>query len=736
MSSFRLTSLNVALLFVTVAALMFGAYGLFVGGSETVRPNDTAADPLDEFGGGDDSPISGTTDRSKRKRPDGTPVGNQPGKTKTDSPTGEPGATTKTDIEIHSIDAVSNPSDRGDAVIEGTVTDGAGTPVSGAAVTARRSDLDLKPPDFRAADLDAYRKDVSDFMAKAARESRTTTSATDGKFAFGGLDGTLAYDLSARTDSASGARERVAAGDDVVIKLTNESPLRGRVETKEGKPVTTFTVSTWPQNRQWEATSRTFDDAEGRFSIPAKSGAMQVEVKAPGFTQDKPLDVQVGPDTKELVIVLNQAAILTGLVTDKEGKPLAEVTVNIGERDEGWGGWYGQQNTGSEKTDSKGRYRFDALPPKETKFTASRGEMTESQTITLVEGDNTLDFKMDVGAVLRLHLSDPDGKPIEPEQVWFQEKENRGWPRAERLPSEEPGVVEYVGLKPGEYTMTATAAGFPAIMQPITVTDGTNELTLKFTIGAMLTGVVTSTNGGKVSNIGVRLRKEDEERWGGWGTGRYAQVADDGSFKLGPAEPGQWCVEVYATNTWSEVYSGTVTIAEGENSHNIVIDAGATVTITLVDEDGNALAWGNAQLQSQDKNYSGQSNNDGVATISFVQVGTYSLIATANGLASQTLYVSLIAGDNPITVKLQKPNCCRVTYVYPDTQASKAGLQVGDVIVEYNSQAITSWGGFGQAVRAAKDAAEVTMIVERGGSPITYTFKGGTVGIEGTDGVR
>jgi protocatechuate 3,4-dioxygenase beta subunit len=736
MASYRLTSLNVVLLFVTVAALMFGAYGLFMNGNETARPSDVATnDSLDEFGGGDDGPITGG-ERSKKKKPDGSPAGNQPGKTKPVSPTGDPDATTKADIELHPTDAVSNPSDRGDAVIEGMVTDGAGTPVSGATVTARRSELALKPPDFRAGDLDGYREEVSEFMAKAARESRTTSSADDGKFVFRGLDGKLAYDLTARTEGATGARERVAAGDVVVIKLTNESPLAGRVETKDGKPVTEFTVSTWPQNRQWEATSRSFEDAEGRFSMPAKSGAIQVEVKAPGFTQDKPMDVQAGPEAKEIVIVLSQAAVLTGLVTDKEGKPLAEVTVNIGEREEGWGGWYGQQNSGSAKTDSKGRYRFDTLPPKETKFTASRGEMSESQTITLVAGENTLDFKMDVGAVLRLHLSDPDGKPIDVEQVWFQEKDNRGWPRAERLPSEEPGIAEYVGLKPGEYTMTAIAAGFPAISQPITVTDGSNELTLKFSKGAMLSGVVTGNNGAKVSNIGVRLRKEDEERWGGWGTGRYAQVAEDGSYKLGPAEPGQWCVEVYATNTWSEVYSGTVTIAEGDNAHNIVIDAGATVTVKLVDEEGNALAWGNAQLQSADKNYNGQSNGEGVATLSFVEVGTYSLIATANGLASPTVYVSLIAGDNPITVKLQKPNCCRVTYVYPDTQASKAGLQIGDVIVEYNSQTITSWGGFGQAVRATKDLEEVTMVVERGGSPITYTLKGGTVGIEGTDGVR
>jgi S1-C subfamily serine protease len=141
------------------------------------------------------------------------------------------------------------------------------------------------------------------------------------------------------------------------------------------------------------------------------------------------------------------------------------------------------------------------------------------------------------------------------------------------------------------------------------------------------------------------------------------------------------------------------------------------------------------QLQGT-KSYNGQSNGEGVTTLTFVEVGSYSMVASGNGQASETQYVSFVAGDNQITVKLQKPNCCRVTYVYPDTQASKLGLQVGDLIVEYNGQTITGWGNFGQAVRATKDVAEVTMVIERGGSTISLTLAGGQVGIEGSDGLR
>jgi protocatechuate 3,4-dioxygenase beta subunit len=732
MSSSRLSTLNIVLLCISIFALLFAAYSFIVNNpGEAPTAPATSSEMLDEFGGGDDSAPIRDSHEKKKDLPTGKTKPAAPSDTSTTN--GDTTPTLKTDGALPEVIEASNPSDHGDAKIEGTVIDAAGAPVGGATITARRSDLGLNPPNFQSDDVDRYRTEIAEFLARTARETRTTSSGEDGKFEFTGLDGTLAYDLDARTESADGEQDRVAAGDSIIILLGAQSALVGKVETADGKPVTEFKLRAWRQNRQWEAVSSSFNDEEGRFSLPAKPGSMQVEITAPGFTQEKPADLEVG---KEAVIVLQQAAILTGTVTDKDGNPLSDVVVNQGEREENWNRW-GQQPSGpSARTDSKGRYRFDTLSPKESKFTASLGEMSETQTITLTQGNNTLDFKMDVGAVLKLRLSDPDGKPIDADQVWFQEKGNRGgWPRPERMPAKEPGLIEYAGLKPGEYTMTVTVSSYPAISQPITVNAGVNEQSLKFSKGAMLTGMVTSSSGAKVSGVGVRLRKEEEERWGGWGTGRYAQVQEDGSYKLGPAEPGMWRVEVYATNTWSEVYSGTVTISEGENSHNITVDSGATVTVKLVDESGNAAGWANVQLTGL-KSYNAQSNAEGVATLSFVEVGSYTLVATARGLASPSQFVSLIAGDNQLSVKLQKPNCCRVTHVYPDTQASKAGLQVGDLIIEYNSQTITSWGGFGQAVRATNRDADVAMMVERGGSMLTFNIKGGTVGIEGTDGVR
>lgn len=738
MSSNRFSGLNIVLLVVTVLSLMVGAYG-FVSGGLDESPRSSIQVEAGELGSafeGDGptntKPLDDDFDRNNPK-PE-----TRPRPTNDGSKTPKPGTTsTEEDSLLPEITTKSQPTDRGNAVIQGSVIGANGGPVADATITARRSDLDLEPPKFDGEDLEQYRRDVSGFLKKAAQETRSTETDGQGNFRFEGLDPTLAYDLTASSDTRGSAEQkRVAAGDTVVLLLSAESMLIGRVETADGQPVKKFSVKAWRPNRQWEATNQSFEDEQGRFSMPGKNGSMQVEVTATGLTHTEPADVEVGPDAQEVVIVLDQAAILTGIVSDKAGNPLADVRVTVGGgNDQRRNRWNQSDNGPSARTDSKGRYRFETLPPKETKLTAELGEMSETQTTTLVKGDNQLDFSMDIGAVIKLRLTDPSGKALEPDNIWFQQKDGRGWPRPERMPSKEPGLAEYVGLVPGEYSMTVSAAGFPAIKQDIQVNAGDNEFDLKFSTGAMLTGTVSSSSGSKVSNIGVRLRKQDEERWGGWGTGRYAQVGEDGTYKLGPAEPGQWRLEVYTTGNWTEVYGDTISLSEGDNSHNITVDAGSSVIVKLVDAEGNPISWGNITLQGT-RSYNGSSNGDGVATISFVEVGSYNLVATSRGLAAPTQFVSLRAGDNQFTVQLQKPNSCRLTHVYPDTQASRAGMQEGDLVTEYNGVTITSWRQLGQEIRKTKAADDVTVLVDRGGSMLTMNIKGGTVGIEGADAVR
>lgn len=723
----RLSPLNLALLLLTALALLFGAWGWYEAATPAApAPGNHVEDPLATDYGPDDR----VGDSRKAVATDGTrPVARRETATHKDS---EP--TTGAQTAPEDPAAAGTPSDKGDAAITGVVVNASGGPETGASVTCRRSDLDMTPPQMQNGDVDGYQRKVNEFLRRAAAETRRATSDAEGRFSISGLDPTLAYDLQAQsTAGGSGRMLRVAAGDSARIMVAAAGMLLGKVIGPDDKPVTTFTVKAWPQNRQWEATTRAFSSDDGSFSIEA-SGRMQVEASADGMLMESPTDIEVNEGGAEVTLKLQQGAVLSGIIADKTGNPLAGAAVTLGAGDEegrGGGRW---TQTPRATTDSKGRYRFAALKAEETTVRATLGDMSETQTTTLVAGNNTLNFSLDTGATLALRLTDPAGKPVNADAIWFQAND-RDWARPSKLPSREAGLVEYCGIKPGEYSLTITAAGYPAIQHKLPLNDGRNELSLALSNGAMLSGTVTTSSGSRLQGASVRLRKDGEQGWGGRGTGRWIQLNDQSAFKLGPAEPGQWLLELYVQNRGQPLYSTTVNLAEGDNTHNMNVDTGATLVLSLVDTSGNPVARANVQVRSDQVQW-GSSDAKGIATIALLPAGTYTVTASGNGKASPVLSVSLANGENKYTLQMQEPNCCRVTHVYPNSQAATLGVEVGDLITEYNSKAINNWGEFGREVRAARNAGDITMLIERNGARLTMYLKGGTVGIEGADAVR
>jgi hypothetical protein len=303
------------------------------------------------------------------------------------------------------------------------------------------------------------------------------------------------------------------------------------------------------------------------------------------------------------------------------------------------------------------------------------------------------------------------------------------------MPLKELGLAEFVGLKPGEYTVHLTVPGFAAVKKDINVVEGDNEFTFQVVEGALIRGKVTGSDGKVLTAITVRLRKEDEDKWGGWGTGKSARTNEDGSFQVGPVEPGDWLLEVYNNNGWAQVYTTTLTVTTGDTEHNITVETGAAVEVSIIDEQGNKVSWGNVRVQGE-KNYSGNSNAEGVATVTFITPGEYLVSATANGKASIASRMYLNNGSIKLTLTVKAPNTCRVTEVYKDSQAAKAGVKVGDLLIEYGSVKIKNWRHVAQAKRTVKEGVETQVTVDRDGQILSFPIKGGTIGIDGEDAVR
>ncbi|MEE9310871.1 MAG: carboxypeptidase regulatory-like domain-containing protein, partial [Planctomycetota bacterium] len=510
--------------------------------------------------------------------------------------------------------------------------------------------------------------------------------------------------------------------------------LTGKVQTEAGETLSEFTVKIWKINQTWEQRSQTFTNSDDIFRMPSPWARIMVEVKAPGYSQGKAVEVNISAESGEHVFVVKQAAFLSGTVTDKGGNPVANVKVSIGgNNSRNRRRWNQNNGATTTTTDSLGRYKLDTLQVKEHSVTASIGEVSETQKVDLQIGKNQHDFTIDVGSIIHIRTTDPQNKPVEVSQIWFQNKDG-GWPRPERMPLKELGLAEFVGLKVGEYTVHLTVSGYAAVKKNITVAEGDTEFSIQVVKGAVIRGMVTGSDGNALKNITVRLRKEDEARNGGWGTGKNARTDADGAYSLGPVEPGEWLLEVYSNSGWNVVYESTLNVTSGEMQQDISVETGATIKVSIVDESGKKLSWGRVRVRGE-KPYSGNADASGVATVAFITPGDYTVSATASGLASLTTKMYLNNGTAEITLTVKKPNSARVTRVF-DGQASKIGIKVGDLIVEYGSVNIKNWSHVNVAKRSVKDGELTQIVVDRDGQLLTFPIKGGTIGIDGEDALR
>ncbi|MCC6572389.1 MAG: carboxypeptidase regulatory-like domain-containing protein [Planctomycetes bacterium] len=753
MAANRLSSLNIILLVITLASVLLATYGFIQGGPRN-RSNNVESNIADADDGRNPQPRDGAPVRDGRRPPDPKPVppGHDGGNPGTPRPTPEPRVDADPVTPAPPPRGASNPSDSGNAAITGSVMDAGGKPVGGMAITARRSNFNEIMPYFDGIDAERFKSEMAQYLAAADRETRSTTTGSDGKFKFSGLDASLAYDIRAISTGSGGATaSRVAAGDNVTLVLSLEGVLRGSVAGADGKPLTKFTISVSVNGQNWNQRRQTFNSADGSFSMTLPFGMRRVQASAPGLASAKAVEVTIDADGAEVALKLEAGAVLSGIVTDSGGKPLAEAAVTVQavgggdddtidlsrgmrrSRDRGGDAAFSVNVT----TDSLGRYRIDSIPPGDYTATASYGEAKQEQKIALPAGETKQDFKLDSGVRVTIKLTDSGGGPIEPDNVWFQAA-NGGWGQAKRLPITERGLLEYAGLKAGQYTINITTAGYPQYSRKETLKEGIlNQYEIKLSPGANISGTLTTTSGVSLGQgYQLRLRRDGEDDNAAWGQGRTVQLGADGSFKLGPVEAGDWTLEVMNQN-WTAVHKEKITVTAGDNRIPLNVDAGGTLKLTVTTDDGTTAEWCEVTLTgAEGKRYNGWADAKGIATISFIAPGNYKITLNSPTGRSQSSDIYIRNGVNEQSLTVRAPNCIRVTSLTNDGQAKGAGMQVGDLLFEYNGKRCNNMQDIYKFVRETKDTESITVALDRNGQVITLNLKGGLMGITGEDAVR
>ena len=640
----------------------------------------------------------------------------------------------------------SDPSDKSDGVITGVVLDKAGKPAVGAFVTCVRCNVVIDYPQW-STDIVEYSKQLLTYYEQQRIQTRVVKSDAKGEFSLSGLDRKLAYRLGAAQNGATDAVENVAVGTRVMLFLPVMAQLRGKVIDENGKPVLSLTVYTRASDQDW-SNPHPLNSKDGTFTVPVPPGHVSVWATSAGHGPSEKAEATVGAAGGDVTLVLRADVVLTGVVTDAQSHPLANATVMIASAESDAVTHFSddtvefttfsdipEEMLGSfVQTDSKGRYRASGLVAQKYSVTARFGDIVHEEKVSLNSGINWRDFTLENSARAAIRVTDEKDKPVDEFQVTFTKGnpgEDRGQMAGVALPWRERGLLEFDGLTPGPCTITITVAGYPSVRRGEVLKDGAvPDFAFRVAPGAYLFGKVATTVGVAPGlNIHVRLYRTDNPA----SPPVAVAMGTDGGYELGPVDCGEWTGQLTDSEGNSRPHQ-KITLAPGDNKLDMSLDSGGSLRVTFKEADGKPAIYSSLiltrKLADRNENLVATSDDHGVAIFAFLEPGPYQLRASSSqtsGSVSQTVIVQL--GANDIVVQIPAANCLIISEVFDDSQAQKAGIQAGDVILEYNGEKIVTREDLLKQIDACRSRDAVSIQIDRDGTPMTFTIKGGAIGI-------
>lgn len=775
------SAFNIIQLVITVAAILFGAYG-FMLNADAPANRPVIADAVEGPGMLDNgepcAPLESHEPIVKPPVIRHTPSFNGP-------------------TETVAID----PDDRGNAHLKGSVKFTDGSAIDGMKVTAISTQCDLPAVGWDVSEPGKTREAYNRYFQALERNTRVVFTDATGHFEFEGLDSKHSYNININDPEIGQGQRTASPGTLVEFQFDIPVLVSGTLNCDGGDLPSSFGVTVNADTGQgWfeYVTYANFTEGDGKFRVRGKAGKVQLIVAAKGWIQEEltTLDVKAEGATCEIRLV--RGATLSGRVTSKDGAAMQSVTVMIngsnGNPGNSWGRgeWDGREKgrileelkalesaessrriysevkqlkeyvddvewvesdrsmpayyggmTGY--TDADGRYRIEGIKPGTWTVSASYGTITTSREITLNSGENFADFELDSGNRVKLTGRDSAGKKVPLSYAWFTDAKGN-YAQVNQLPVTTQGELEYIGVPDGTWTLNAQANNYPAVAMEVTVLQGLNSFELQFQEPASLTGKVSSSSGKIPANLYVRLTPtslsvedknvEKRKREMSQG-GQYFSVDSEGNYAAEGLQPGDYAFSV-EFNENDVLYKQSITLSAGKQTQDATIDERCTISVSvdldasLKSSDGITITVSKSDGKSGEyvSRY-GQLDKNNRCEFSFLPEGDYYVMAYAQDGTQTYITTAVRFGTNSVALSLGRPNCVKITQVADGYQGADAGLQVGDLVIEYNGVTITGFEQLVSEVQATKDGDSVTMVVVRGNSTLSFRLNGGRIGING-----
>jgi hypothetical protein len=544
-----------------------------------------------------------------------------------------------------------------------------------------------------------------------------TVSAEDGTYSLQGLpEGNLGqWSVRARgyltfpgADAAAMMMQtRLRDGETAEkdARLKKGASVRGRVLDPQGKPVAGAMVRLKSFNPRMgmEDSPAAKSDAEGAWridAVPPTKGMLRVEAQGwfqkdwPAQGQEwqmlqqgtapEPVAVEV-PAEGEVVkdLVVQPTASVEGVVSDKDGKPAAGVTVSISPKGpKGGGGGPGAI------TDAEGKFKaMEVAPGDELLANAGGvgGTRGVSDPFRLEEGGSATGIRISLkaGATITGRVRRDDGGPTQgatlrlvmgkrdPNQAWNFDYQKQS---AQVRPVGPDGGFRAEGLYPGGYTVVCSQDGAASTEGPyVEVAEGETKDGVEVVLGEekKVGGKVLNPEGGPIAGASIRVRETAgrQQFYGGPDQNPVVATTDAaGAFVVRGLAKGPFVVSAQASG-FSDASESNV---EGGREDLVLnMKAGLTIEGVVVDEvtgtpipgvsiyaNAKAPAPGDAQFRQP---RSATSGKDGTFVLKDLASGAYMLNvamswnwAEASSDYSQKMVDNIEAGAKDVRVTLVK----------------------------------------------------------------------------------
>jgi protocatechuate 3,4-dioxygenase beta subunit len=359
--------------------------------------------------------------------------------------------------------------------------------------------------------------------------------------------------------------------------ITGKVTIQGK-----GAPGVTVVLVQNLQGHERATRHRAVTDETGKYQITnVPPGNYRAQAAAPGFIAvdefphrfDKPTTLLIQKDetVQKIDFELARGGVITGKVTDSDGRPLIEETVSISSAESNPSHGYSRHR--STRTDDRGVYRIFAIPPGSYKVAAGTSELSPSwertrflqtfhpdamdasqaTTINVTEGGETTNVDITLKGLGRTYsvrgrIIDGAGQPVSNVEygltVYLTPNQSGGM--SDGSVSDSNGEFKWHNLKPGKYAVyvnTPSGSDWRAEELRFEVTDrDLTGLVVKTIKATTISGVIVVENtddksvlaklrGGHVS---VRIENENKTST----TTSSTAIGRDGSFRFGSLTAG------------------------------------------------------------------------------------------------------------------------------------------------------------------------------------------------------